>query len=90
MDPWFRIAFIGSFFNPAKVQQNRRDAVAAAPHLDDADKGTYMCWGATASQRARALSPHYDIARAASSEIKRFGSTITAWHSLMAADTSIR
>ncbi|KAJ1634174.1 hypothetical protein T492DRAFT_865513 [Pavlovales sp. CCMP2436] len=33
---------IGSFFNPAKVQQTRRDAVDAAPHLADADKGTYF------------------------------------------------
>ncbi|KAJ1641247.1 hypothetical protein T492DRAFT_853475 [Pavlovales sp. CCMP2436] len=76
----------GNSYSPDK---NRRDAVIAAPHLDDADKGTYMCWSATASQRARARSPHYDIAREAISEIKRSCGAIPAWRSLMASNTSI-
>ncbi|KAJ1626651.1 hypothetical protein T492DRAFT_1031262 [Pavlovales sp. CCMP2436] len=78
-----KIAFIGSFFNPARVQQNRRDAVAAAPHLDDAGKGTYMCWDATASQRARARSAH-TISRA------RRSARSSAAVALMADDTRIR
>ena len=63
-------ACVGSFFNPHKVQANRRRAAAAAPHLTEKGRKLYCSRNCTSAQRAAMCSSDKATAEAAEAQVK--------------------